>query len=81
MRFAGDVCVNCVAVFHMQAAEHLHEDQAKYPKRITYSHHVFASPYLAIESLEVTGNHACYLDMWKDSIFHLSKLNFNSIST
>ena len=40
-------------MLYPQAADHLHEDHAKYPKRISYAHHVCASPYLAVESLEV----------------------------
>ena len=34
-----------------QAAIHLHDDMAKYPKKITY---VIAPPHLAIEALEVS---------------------------
>ena len=36
--------------FQLQAAMHLHEDYAKYPRKITY---IYSPPHLACEALEV----------------------------
>ncbi len=44
-------CTSVNFSLHFQAAEYLHEDCAKYPKKITY---IYSPPHLACESLEVS---------------------------